>query len=809
MFLKSLELHGFKSFADNTLFEFHDGVTGIVGPNGCGKSNVVDAIRWVLGESSAKALRGSEMADVIFNGTESRKALGLAEVTLTLSRCESVLGTDYHEVAIGRRVFRDGNSDYLLNGTVVRRKDIQNLLMDTGIGRTSYSIMEQGKIDMLLSSKPEDRRAVFEEAAGITKFKVQKKEALRKLDYTEANLVRVADIIAEVKRQMNSLQRQAAKARRFQSLLNDVKVLDTHFSHRQFQELQAEKAELETSISSLRKEQSELEEKIDRQQTRIGETRDHYQHLESEIGDTRQQIADQQARIQAATGRVNFNEERSRELKSLIDQNATDIQSTGSKLEQQELDLRSTDETLSEIEAKLQSQRHQLETAVSDNHQQREHLETLQQELDNTQQEGTRSESDLISIKAQLENLLAQSEADRTRRDQLTEELDLLRREHGSKREEFNRLQTGINEYQKTIEDSEQQLIIADKAAEAARRKLDDMRDHLRDIHRSLTQKQSRLQIIRQLIDQGEGFQKGTQAVMRHFDEPERFGHAVRGVLASFVEAEPDYAAAIEAALGRHLQTVLVSNSGAAEQIIDTLSERKLGEASLIVEEFIGAATHDLPRALPEGAVAWALDKTRVHQNFRGIVQKLLVNVLIVPNIRVALNLRNQLDPATSFATLNGELVSPLGIIEGGAGTEDKGAVLQRQSEVRQLESETTELQKEVTSHEEQVEALEMKLMHHEGNLEVDRERLQHTRLVHSTLDGKKNLLGREIQTLETKIESLEWEQAEVEKRAEASDANMSSLHEQQDAAALNLEQTRARINQLTDELKNTEKLAH
>ncbi len=217
MYLKSLDIHGFKSFANKTKFEFHKGVTGIVGPNGCGKSNVVDAIRWVLGETSAKALRGGEMADVIFNGTDSRKPMGMAEVTLTMGDCEKTLKVEYNEVSITRRVFRDGKSEYRINNTICRLRDIHDLFMDTGIGRTAYSIMEQGKIDMLLSSKPEDRRQVFEEAAGITKFKKEKKEALRKLDYTQANLLRVSDVLAEQERRMNSLRRQVAKARRYQS----------------------------------------------------------------------------------------------------------------------------------------------------------------------------------------------------------------------------------------------------------------------------------------------------------------------------------------------------------------------------------------------------------------------------------------------------------------------------------------------------------------------------------------------------------------------------------------------------------------
>jgi len=227
MYLQSLEIIGFKSFASKTVLNFHRAVTVIVGPNGCGKSNVLDAIRWVLGEQSAKALRGGEMADVIFSGTDSRPALGMAEVSMTFGDCEKDLGVAWNEVTITRRVFRDGQGEYLLNKTPCRLRDINQLFMDTGVGRSAYSIMEQGKIDQILSSRPEDRRAIFEEAAGITKFKSQRKEALRKLEATEANLLRLTDVVREVKRQIGSLQRQAAKARRYQALLADVRVLDT------------------------------------------------------------------------------------------------------------------------------------------------------------------------------------------------------------------------------------------------------------------------------------------------------------------------------------------------------------------------------------------------------------------------------------------------------------------------------------------------------------------------------------------------------------------------------------------------------
>src|SRR5205814_1537962 len=257
MYLKNLTVLGFKSFADKTSLNFQPGVTAIVGPNGCGKSNVSDAIRWVLGEQSAKALRGGEMADVIFNGTDGRKPLGMAEVSLTIGGVDDehveACGVEvaYNEVTITRRVFRDGGSEYFINKTACRLKDIQQLFMGTGVGRSSYSIMAQGNITQIISSKPDDRRLVFEEAAGITKFKAQKKETLRKLEYTDQNLLRAADLIREVKRQIGSLQRQAGKARRYKQILTELQHLDTQLARHQFDQLIAEIREREETVHKL------------------------------------------------------------------------------------------------------------------------------------------------------------------------------------------------------------------------------------------------------------------------------------------------------------------------------------------------------------------------------------------------------------------------------------------------------------------------------------------------------------------------------------------------------------------------------
>src|ERR1043166_8311715 len=248
MYLKALKLHGFKSFADPTTLRFEPGVTAVVGPNGCGKSNIADSIRWVLGKQSAKALRGGKMQDVIFEGADTRKAAQLCEVSLLLTECEKQLGTEFHEVEIMRRVHRDGQSEYALNGQPCRLKDIQKLFMDTGIGRTRYSIMAQGQIDQILSSKPEERRAVFEEAAGITKYKSARREAMQKLALTDQNLARVADVIGEVSRQIGSLRRQAAKAMRYKRLNHRLRHLALGWSGYHHAQLTATLGELETKV---------------------------------------------------------------------------------------------------------------------------------------------------------------------------------------------------------------------------------------------------------------------------------------------------------------------------------------------------------------------------------------------------------------------------------------------------------------------------------------------------------------------------------------------------------------------------------
>src|SRR5438876_7772037 len=322
MYLTNLPTLRFKSFADKTSLNFQPGITAIVGPNGCGKSNVADAIRWVLGEQSAKALRGGEMADVIFNGTDGRRPLGMAEVSLTIGDVDGehlqAAGVElaYNEVTVTRLVFRDGGSEYFINKTPCRLKDIQQLFMGTGVGRSSYSIMAQGNITQILSSKPEDRRLIFEEAAGITKFKSQKREALRKLEYTDQNLLRVSDLIREVKRQIGSLQRQAGKARRYKTLMNELQHLDTQLARHQFDVLQTEIAERQQTLEKLRVQLELSSETVIRVENEIIQLRERMSELEQEISQSQHRGLELKGEADRHESRIHFNDERLVELEN-------------------------------------------------------------------------------------------------------------------------------------------------------------------------------------------------------------------------------------------------------------------------------------------------------------------------------------------------------------------------------------------------------------------------------------------------------------------------------------------------------------
>ncbi|MFL2479397.1 MAG: chromosome segregation protein SMC [Verrucomicrobiales bacterium] len=776
MRLKSLKLHGFKSFANRTEFEFHPGVTGVVGPNGCGKSNVVDAIRWVLGETSAKALRGGEMADVIFNGTDKRKPVGMAEVTLTLSDCEDTLGLEFNEVALTRRVFRDGKSEYRLNGNICRLKDIHELLMDTGIGRTAYSIMEQGKIDLLLSSRPEDRRTVFEEAAGITKFKSQKREALRKLEYTEANLLRVTDIIEEVKRQINSLNRQAGKARRYQELLVDVKTLDTHFSHRKFEEFDAERSELSTSIQSLSGEISESQSSINAKEQAIITARNSLSSLEGDISKRREQLIDNQNKINSSKSRIEFNNERQTELNNLITQNSEDISKTKETLSKEKTELDSTSESLLRITENLDHQKQQLREHEKKTVELREKRASLELNLNEISESKTNKSAQLAKVKAELGSFSSMSETDNERINQIVGQITGINKEHTERQTEFFGVNEEMSIASESLQDLETKLALAEKEFQNAINQKEILNEKLSKFHRELAKKESRLQVLKALLVDGEGLGKGTQAVLDNLKTNTQNQFKAYGLLSSFIEVDPNYIPAIEAALGSHLQSILVSDETIAENAIEILSANRLGRASIVPENFVAPASARQLMTLPTGVEAWAIDKVRSTETVTSLIEQLLENTFIVKDIKTAIALRKDF-PSYSFATLDGNIISSNGFITGGAGESgEASSLLARLNEIKELETETSTLNDNLGEHQMKFQEIESLVSTSSKKVDTCRSQLQSATITHSTLEGKKSLLEREREGLESKLLNMQQEQNGLLRRQENAETKLQIL---------------------------------
>ncbi|MDQ2918893.1 MAG: AAA family ATPase, partial [Verrucomicrobiota bacterium] len=612
MHLKSLELFGFKSFADKTTFEFHEGVTAIVGPNGCGKSNVLDAVRWVLGEQSAKALRGGEMADVIFNGTDSRKPVGFSEVSLTFSDCAQELGVDWHEVRVSRRVFRDGNSEYLLNKTTCRLKDIHNLFADTGVGRTAYSIMEQGKIDLILSSRPEDRRSVFEEAAGITKYKGQKKEALRKLEATEANLLRIGDIIKEVKRQIGSLQRQAGKARRYQALLADLQVLDTHHSRRKLEELEAELERCRAAIAGFEEKERSTLAKIEASENELASKRGELDNIDARISDARAEVQRLQSEMSTHRSRIEFNKQRAQEIAELVERYTRDIAAAETKRNEQASQIQEADALIEKTTHLLEAKQNELSELTAKSAALRAQRSEREAELQALQITLSKAENRISALGDELAGTKNRRDATFTRISELATEINHASVARDEVQAAVDRAKTSSETEQQTVESLFQAVRAAEQQLQSHQHSLGETEQEYFQLERAIVEKQSRLEILRQLNEEGEGLAQGSQAVLKGLNDPERIRPALAGALAAGLEVEREFVPALEAAFGRNMHAVVLQDAGLAAEILRHVADHNLGQAALALPELTAIGSDDHLVDLPADALGWAIDRVTV-----------------------------------------------------------------------------------------------------------------------------------------------------------------------------------------------------
>jgi chromosome segregation protein len=775
MHLQSLELLGFKSFADKTVFNFHEGITAIVGPNGCGKSNLLDAVRWVLGEQSAKSLRGGEMADVIFSGTDTRKSLGFAEVSLILSDCAGELGVDWHDVRVTRRVYRDGNSEYFLNKSSCRLRDIQSLFADTGVARSAYSMMEQGKIDMILSSRPEDRRAVFEEAAGITKYKTQKREALRKLEATDANLLRIGDVIKEVKRQIGSLQRQAGKARRYQTLLADLQVLDTHHSRKQLERLEKDLATCRAEIEQINEAERETRGKIDNREADLGARRRALDQLDAQIADGRAEVERLQSEIGTNRSRIEFNRQRADEIAELIGRAQKEIAAAEAKRKEQQTQLKEANASIEKTAKLLQGRQEKLKELTELAAKLRETRDSGETELKTLQLALSKSESRINTLEDEISGISIRREATADRLRELESTIADAQKAHKNS-------ESTLSSARATSVSGQQQadLLLAEtKKIEQQlaqdRQLLAEAEKKLIDLEGALAEKSSRLEVLRQLQGEGEGLEEGSQAILKGLDDPKRIQASLAGALVSQLDVDPKFVAAIEAVLGRNLHAIVLQNADVASEIISGIREKKLGKAALFIEELNGSDASAKRKVLPERALAWALDVVNAPESLRPLLQGLLHDVAIFDDLDQAIRFKKA-SPQFAVATLAGEFISIEGVVFGGASSAQKESLLERKSRIAILTSEFSVLSAQRDTQRKKRDETKSLMEKATTHLEEVRARHREADLAQSTAGNKIALFERESTEAARKIDNLLSEKTTLRQQIETADERVAQL---------------------------------
>ena len=680
MHLKALKLHGFKSFADNTTLSFEPGVTAIVGPNGCGKSNIADAIRWVLGEQSAKALRGGKMQDVIFEGADTRKAAQFSEVALLLTDCEKQLGSEFHEIEIMRRVSRDGVGEYYFNGQPCRLKDIHKLFMDTGVGRTSYSIMAQGQIDQILSSKPEERRVVFEEAAGITKYKSQRREAMNKLALTEQNLARVSDVINEVARQIGSLKRQAAKAMRYKRLNFRLRHLALAQSGHQYGQLSATLADLDGRVASLREAADTRRATLEERSVKLNEGRTLRNFLGQRVQDAQQAVFDLKSQKEAAENAANMAGVKRTALAERLAAGKDDL----SELEMQRREL------ATQVDSGSQDKEAQLTLLGSSD----AVFQDRNRELAITEGELTRAEQQLSQEKfhlLQLESAVARhrTESSGLEVDARTSQhkFDTLSQDLANLRSAVEGAAQALADVRTRVEEARIELSRSNHEAQAAQVSLQDVTRQFRDaqrtlqeIDRNLAQKTARLKLLQQLQEKWEGFGEGAKAILQGrfaglFGE-QKFIPITQGL-----EVRAEYAKAVEALLGASVEAISVSDLGTAQKILAQLEADKIGSVCLQIPGLVAnAGAGDLPAGLRPATEAIA-NLEASHP-----AASILSACYLADDLSAFLEFWKA-NPSFGFlmvATPKGDLVDRRGLIYGGHHKKPANSIVQREVDLRE-----------------------------------------------------------------------------------------------------------------------------
>ena len=803
MYLKNIEVQGFKSFANKIDFEFHNGITAIVGPNGSGKSNVADAVRWVLGEQSAKQLRGSSMQDVIFSGTQMRKPMGYAYVAITLDNSDHALPIDYEEVTVARRVYRSGESEYLINGATCRLKDVAEMFYDTGIGKEGYSIIGQGQIDRILSGKPEDRRELFDEAAGIVKFKRRKSTTLKKLEQERANLARTADVLAELERQVGPLEKQSEVAKKYLSMKEELKRLDVNIF---LLDNEKSKAELDECLNKINVAQTDLDE-TNAENERI---REEYGAIEEKIADLDRQIEEKRNKLSADSllreklegeikvfmEKINSANISAEHFKSRRDSLTEEISAKDNEAARLESEQAELDEgTLGLVK--------ELEEAVAE-------LERLQAEIEKENNIVEANKSSIIELLNNRSGIVTKLGQFGTMLEQTKiREAEIQSRLISAKSEEKEQ-ETLVNALVLELNTICSDIAAADQKRESMEEMLGDFRTKLEQLDRKLGESQmkyhgikSKLDTLKNLAERYDGYGSSIRRVM----EQKSKISGIIGVVADIMQVDPKYETAIETALGGNIQNIVTKDEHVARKLIQYLKDNKAGRATflpLTTARNRGEFDKGEVRSA-QGFIGMANELVKSKSEYDDVISQLLGAIIVIDNVENALKLAKEYNYTLRIVTLEGEYLTPGGALAGGS-FKNASNLLGRKREIDALEEEAKKGLHEIESIMDEIENTKDERSKVREEIEVYKAKLQELAIAQNTaqlnVDAAKKHKEEMITAhadLEVEFEKMKAAAKDITTDRESAEAELAESEKSEAELNKTISEAGARLEKLRD----------
>ena len=801
MYLKSIEVQGFKSFANKIKFDFHNGITGIVGPNGSGKSNVADAVRWVLGEQRVKQLRGGTMQDVIFSGTENRKPLSYASVAITLDNSDHKLAIDFEEVTVTRKLYRSGESEYLINGSACRLKDINELFYDTGIGKEGYSIIGQGQIDKILSGKPEERRELFDEAAGIVKFKRRKSMSVKKLEEEQQNLIRVNDILSELEKQVGPLERQSEKAREYLKKKEELKTYDINMFLLEADRLKEQIRDVEAKdnltkdqmgeanrlYEDTKQEYESIEEQVDTMDASI-ET---YNRKLTETSMLKQQLENQIALLKEQIHSARMNDEHY----------ANRAQSIERELSEREEQLGTLISDQTRLQAELDSGR-KAETLEKENLNKLQiRIASLSSDIEKNQNDIREILGNRASTKAQIQKFDTMMEQIQVRKSGLNQRYFGAQSEAGLQKEQYETFYAELKEVSDQIISFAEEKKNYESQIQELQKSLNEKNEQIRASQSAYHREHSRLESLRNMTERYDGYGNSIKRVMDNRSHEK----GLLGVVADIIKVEKKYETAIETALGGSIQNIVTDNEQTAKRMIEFLKKNKFGRATFLpltqIRSHGGIAQ---PQALnEEGVIGLADTLVMVEDKYLELAGSLLGRTLVVDHIDHGLAIARKYRQSIRIVTLEGDLINPGGSMTGGA-FKNSSNLLSRRREIEELEQAVQKLRADVAKTEQEIAELKNNRSGYYDKIEQIKDLLQKAYV-------RQNTAKMNADQAKSKIEAANQTALEIQKETQQLDQEISDIMDNQQSINVELdtsEQLERDLNKQIEEGENTLKLS-